>query len=408
MEQLELKASVGSALASVRNINKTILSTTNVDSDGALLGNLVFTKVGLSSTGPSDSDEFDAAMFGMDAVGTDLDQLVSTADNVKQNLVGAETDLKNLSGGKDGKKVLSATQTKDADRQTFTRKGEEYKGLVGTKVAGGSKTGIIQGISNKQLTNLRQQVKAFAPSMTDEQIEDVLALSQGDSGDVSAARKLLYDATGKPYAEIDRLLTNIDSTITSATASSTSSDVFGKPYTIGDYQNSWSDGKDNPIFPYISSVEEMQAEIRFISRKFGAVVVHWTETATNKNIGSEEINDWHLAAGIPGISYHYVIRRDGSLQRGRPVNLEGDNGAGQSLDIVFVGGINAPTGTPNQENFISARSLTRSQFNTFDHFCRAVFNTYPAMSFFGHSEIDTTQVDPGFSVRDYIEARFGK
>ena len=32
--------------------------------------------------------------------------------------------------------------------------------------------------------------------------------------------------------------------------------------------------------------------------------------------------------GGQGITYHYVIRRDGRLQRGRPVNQRGDHSCG--------------------------------------------------------------------------------
>ena len=64
-----------------------------------------------------------------------------------------------------------------------------------------------------------------------------------------------------------------------------------------------------------------EAELRNIKREITEVVVHWSETPTNKNIGSEEINETHLANELNGIGYHYVIRRDGSLQRGRPANI---------------------------------------------------------------------------------------
>ena len=57
------------------------------------------------------------------------------------------------------------------------------------------------------------------------------------------------------------------------------------------------------------------------------MVVHWTETFTNKNIGSEEIDAIQRDLGGNGIGYHYVIRRDGSLQRGRPNNIEGEHAA---------------------------------------------------------------------------------
>lgn len=409
----KLEADVGAALAAARNVNKAVLEITAVDSDGDFVGpgaakisgDTVFTTSTVNSTGPSDSAEFFTGINQLKAVTADLQATITNSENARQTLEGAKKDLTALTG-KDGETVLSSVQSKNADRQAYARKGEEYKGIVGTK-SGNSQSGVVQGLAADTLTNLRDQIKAFAPGITDENVEKVIALSQGDPGDVSKARKILSDASGKSFSEIDRLLQSIDSTISTATRSAPTAEIFGRPYTIGDYQKTWKQGKENPIFPYISSVEELQAEIRFISREFDTVQVHWTETATNKNIGSEEINEWHLAANLPGVGYHYVIRRDGSLQRGRPVNIEGDITDG-SIDIVFVGGVNAPTGTPNQQNFISARSLTRAQFNTFDHFCRAMYITYPGMSIVGHAEFDNTQIDPGFNVTDYVQARFDR
>jgi hypothetical protein len=33
---------------------------------------------------------------------------------------------------------------------------------------------------------------------------------------------------------------------------------------------------------------------------------------------AEQIHGWHLGNGWAGIGYHYVIRKDGTIERGRP------------------------------------------------------------------------------------------
>ena len=108
-----------------------------------------------------------------------------------------------------------------------------------------------------------------------------------------------------------------------------------------------------------------------------------------------------------------MVRRDGSIQRGRPINIEGQHAPTndhneRSIGIAFVGGINAPSGTPNLENFVSVQSLTRSQFNTFDHFCRGFYSRFPGGQIVGHNDIDPLEDDPGFDVREYVLANFGK
>ena len=165
------------------------------------------------------------------------------------------------------------------------------------------------------------------------------------------------------------------------------------------------------MFPYVSSTEELQAELRNVRREITEVVCHWTETPTNKNIGSEEINNLHVDQGLNGIGYHYMIRRDGSIQRGRPVNIEGEHAINhnqRSIAVCFVGGINVPSETINLTQYISSSSLTRSQFNSFDHFCRAFYNVWPGGQIVGHSDIDTLTNDPGFDVRAYVKANFDK
>ena len=285
--------------------------------------------------------------------------------------------------------------------------------LIQTRIAKGGEVGVIQSLSAETLTDVNKRIKDFAPKLADQEVQRVIRLSQGDAQDVSDAIKLLSDKTGKPYQVIRTFVKTIDTTISSATKPIPSEFVFEEPYVIGSFEKGWKKGQGDPVFPYISSTEELQAEFKNVNREVTEIVVHWTETPTNKNIGSEEINKIHLESGLNGIGYHYVIRRDGSLQRGRPINIQGEHAPvnkhnERSIGIVFVGGINVPSGTSNLENFISVQSLTRSQFNTFDHLCRAFFARFPGGQAVGHNDIDPIEDDPGFNVREYVLANFGK
>lgn len=428
----EIRSTVGSALASTANLNRTITSInpalvdiTNEVSDG--MGGFVVspdeTSAGVTTVGVAggvgsmfekDSDNFNQAMRYVDSDAiSDISGRITKANEIVQDLEGAKTDLTTLSGGKDGATVLTATQNATSARNDYAASVVEYKGMVSNKIAKGSQVGMVQGLSTETLTTIRQKIKEVAPKISNENVEQVILLSQGDAADESAAIRILQDNSGLTYPEIVRFIKSIDTTIANSTKLPPDTVIFPDPYQIGTYQQYWNNGEGNPVFPYISSVEELQAEIGIIKREVDTVIVHRTETHTNKNIGSEEINGWHLAAGLAGIGYHYVCRRDGSLQRGRPVSLDGEHTPGfdiNTIAFVFVGGINAPTGTPNAANFISAQSLTRSQINTFDHFCRSFYNVYPGIKIVGHSDVDEIgqNVDPGFDVPDYVLTRFGK
>ena len=411
----EIESKVGSALAKASNLNTAIKSITDVDSNGEITISSVPDVISSRITaGNTDSAEFNTGILKNKTNPlADLENTLKDSKNIKQNLEGAKSDFENLSGGKDGDAVLSSVRGAAGSRASYNKKGEEYRSLVKTRVAKGSETGVVQGISTEILTDVKEQVKDFAPKLTSEDVNNVINWSQGSADEISKAVRLLYDKTGKPIDTIRQFIKTIDTTIENATRVSPEDAVFNEPYVIGEYEKEWKNGDGNPRFPYVSSIEELQAELRNVKRDVTEAVIHWTETHTDKNIGSEEINKYHLELGLDGIGYHYVIRRDGSIQRARPVNTKGqhapiNNHDERSIGVVFVGGINVPSGTPNPENFLSAQSLTRSQLNTFDHFCRAFYAVFPGGQIVGHSEIDEEEVDPGFEVINYVENVFGK
>jgi len=411
----EIESKVGSALAKASNLNTAIKSITDVDSNGEITISSVADVVSSRITaGNTDSAEFNTGILKNKTNPlADLENTLKDSKNIKQNLEGAKSDFENLSGGKDGDAVLSSVTGAAGSRASYNKKGEEYRSLVKTRVAKGSETGVVQGISTEILTDVKEQIKDFAPKLTSEDVNNVINWSQGSADEISKAVRLLFDKTGKPIDTIRQFIKTIDTTIENATRVSPEDAVFNEPYVIGEYEAEWKKGDGNPRFPYVSSIEELQAELRNIKRDVTEAVIHWTETHTDKNIGSEEINKYHLELGLDGIGYHYVIRRDGSLQRARPVNTKGqhapiNNHDERSIGIVFVGGINVPSGTPNPENFLSSQSLTRSQLNTFDHFCRAFYAVFPGGQIIGHNEIDEEEVDPGFEVINYVENVFGK
>ena len=397
----------------IGSINKAVNAITGIDSDGS--GGLQLTRALTTGTMPDALTEFQSAITKVkDNPLADLENTITKAKEIKQNLEKAPSDLKNLTG-KDGATVLKSTQEQSESVAKYSRIVDEKRTLVRTRVANGGETGIVQSLATDTLTAIKSDIVKFcAPnSITTQGVNTVINKSQGDSRDFNDAVKLLEGITGKSYNVIKTFLKTIDTTISTATLEPPTAKVFEDPYVIGSFEKTWKKGKGNPDFPYISSVEELRADLRNATREITEFVTHWTETPTNKNIGSEEINKIHLELGYEGIGYHYIIRRDGSLQRGRPLNLEGQhanvNGHNsRSIGVVFVGGINVPVGTPNIQDFVSVQSLTRSQLNTFDHFCRSFYTIFPGGQGLGHNDLDHDQFDPGFDVRNYVLTNFDK
>lgn len=189
----------------------------------------------------------------------------------------------------------------------------------------------------------------------------------------------------------------------------------GTPITGGGL-GATSEG-DTWDFSDIKSADELEALFRSINRRPGreiaGAVIHWSATFLNQNIGSEWIHDLHIRErGFKGIGYHIVIRRDGSLQRGRPMNLEGahdQNNNETFLGFCFVGGINTTSNSAVEPywKYASAESFTPAQYNSYDELMRTFHQVFPHAQVAGHYMTSNDgKVDPGFDVVGYSYSKF--
>lgn len=218
------------------------------------------------------------------------------------------------------------------------------------------------------------------------------------------------DVATDEIATIDTATSQLDTTIGGTLV--VDAKLFDDGVPISDNNQKWS-GRTSPddVFTYVSSVEELDTEFAKVSRDVTEVVIHATETYSNKNIGAIEINNIHNELGHDGIGYHYVIRRDGRLQRGRPVNRKGEhapiNGHDDlSIGIVMVGGLDSPSGSASPKR--SGHTFTRTQFTTLERFISSFYRKFPGGQAFGHNDIDVNELDPYFDVVDYVESIFRK
>ena len=74
------------------------------------------------------------------------------------------------------------------------------------------------------------------------------------------------------------------------------------------------------------------------------ITVHCSATQATSDIGAAEIRKWHKDKGWSDIGYHAVIRRNGTVEAGRPEWKVGAHVAGHNTDnlgVCLVGGINS-------------------------------------------------------------------
>ena len=50
----------------------------------------------------------------------------------------------------------------------------------------------------------------------------------------------------------------------------------------------------------------------------------------------EDVHRWHLANGWAGIGYHFFVRKDGNVYRGRPIDAVGAHTYGENSDSIGI------------------------------------------------------------------------
>jgi N-acetylmuramoyl-L-alanine amidase len=82
------------------------------------------------------------------------------------------------------------------------------------------------------------------------------------------------------------------------------------------------------------------------------LVIHQTSTTTSQDITMEDITKWHRYRGFKKAGYHWLIRRDGTIEDCRMPREIGAHCKGynhESIGIAIAGGID-PDGQP-EDNF---------------------------------------------------------
>lgn len=250
-----------------------------------------------------------------------------------------------------------------------------------------------------------------------------------DQGNYLTAAQLLEPFSNLELTELETELSTINTSLTNSVdkfdPSFNALGVSTSPtYSIGRSAGEWNGTQTQTrrpgasttgyAFTYISSMEELEAELRSATREITETVIHWTGNFINQpHIGAEDIHQWHLDRGWSGCGYHYIFKRDGSIQRGRPINIQGAHAAelghnNYSIGVSHVAGYNCVSGTPNPGRFISAESISDAQWKAQRDFLEVFYRVFPGGQVLGHNQTDNNKTDPGFDVDAYILQEFNK
>ncbi len=107
-------------------------------------------------------------------------------------------------------------------------------------------------------------------------------------------------------------------------------------------------------------------------REIEMLVVHCAATKPKMDVGAGEIRKWHRDRGWSDIGYHYVIRRNGWIEKGRDDAVPGAHVAGhnkRTIGICLVGGIDEdghPEPNFTEEQFKELRDLLNELLVKYD------------------------------------------
>ncbi len=129
------------------------------------------------------------------------------------------------------------------------------------------------------------------------------------------------------------------------------------------------------------------------------IAVHCSATQPKANIGAIEIDKMHKMRGFACIGYHYVIKRDGTIERGRPINTIGAHVYGYnstSLGICLVGGVD--------EHGKATNNFTPEQFVSLKELISVLIKTRPLAKVLGHRDFSPDKNHDGIiSPNEYMK-----
>lgn len=129
------------------------------------------------------------------------------------------------------------------------------------------------------------------------------------------------------------------------------------------------------------------------------LVVHCSATRPNMNWGAKEIFDSQRPRGFIAVGYHYIIKRDGTLEAGRPDDVVGAHAVGANhngLGICMVGGVDDKLQPEN--------NFTPAQFTTLKSLLSTLKAKYPNAQIIGHRDVPgTKKACPSFDAKGWAK-----
>ena len=129
-------------------------------------------------------------------------------------------------------------------------------------------------------------------------------------------------------------------------------------------------------------------------RELKEIILHCTATKEGQDYSVEQVRKWHLDRGFNDIGYHFLIRLDGTVEAGRPLETVGAHCKGHnanSIGIAYVGGLDK-NGRPKDTRTLPQKEAMRRLVHDLKQY-------FPRLEVHGHNEYSTKSC-PCFSVSE--------
>ena len=127
-------------------------------------------------------------------------------------------------------------------------------------------------------------------------------------------------------------------------------------------------------------------------RDINKIIVHCSATDWGDDIDVDTIRQWHQARGWSDIGYHYVIRLNGDIQRGRPLERAGAHAKGENADSIGVALIGGKDGTD---------AYTPAQWESLKMLVDWAQYRWPEAQVKGHNDFTDQKTCPNFNVGEW-------
>ena len=129
-------------------------------------------------------------------------------------------------------------------------------------------------------------------------------------------------------------------------------------------------------------------------RIISLIIIHCSAVKPDQTSSAAQIDTWHRQRGFHlGIGYHYVIRRDGTIEPGRPEWMIGahcKNHNAHSIGVCYEGGLDI-RGQP-------ADTRTAAQKAAMRRLLEELHGRYPRAMILGHRDLNPAKDCPGYKV----------